>query len=91
MKVPCFKNYELTENDFHSKIAVKRNWVTIYNEICDSCDLCRDKTCRFYDATQEGTRKFIKGSDEANSSIEGLIREEEREKAYMKLYASEVR
>ena len=45
----------------YATITVHRSKVQIYNGICDSCDLCQIKTCRFYDTSPEATRRFMRG------------------------------
>jgi hypothetical protein len=86
MRVPCIKGHTLAERDFGPKVTVMRQWVKLYNDICDSCDICKDNTCVFYDDTVEGTRKFIEGSNDAHSSIERVLKEKEDEKYFLKFY-----
>jgi len=86
MKVPCIKGYELIEKDFGPYTAIKRKWVTMYNDICDSCDICKDKSCIFYDDTAEGTRKYIEGSHEARLSVEGILEEKENTRFFIEFY-----
>ena len=86
MKVPCIKDHTLAEKDFKANWAIQRKWVTIYNDICDSCDICKDSTCVFYDDTVKGTRKFIEGSCKARSTAEGLERDKEEEKFFLEFY-----
>lgn len=86
MKVPCIKGYELTERDFRPDIAIIRNWVSIYNDICDSCDLCRNKTCAFYDDTVEGTRKYLEGSHKVRSSVKEILKDKKNRRSFLEFY-----
>jgi len=86
MKVPCIKGYKLTERDSLLNEIITGRKVTIYNNVCDSYDLCRDESCDFYDDTESGTQKFNEGMVEFWSSIDGIKKDELNKKRFHRLY-----
>lgn len=56
--------------------------VTIYGDVCDRCEPCKNKTCKFYDPTKEGTQRYIAGMRKAKGSIEGLITDQLKEQRF---------
>ncbi len=49
-----------TEKTGNVAVTVHHTKVQIYAGICDSCDLCGIRSCRFFNDTESGTRLFMR-------------------------------
>lgn len=56
-------------------ITLENSTVRICDNICDSADLCGLTHCEYYDATREGTRRFL-GAQARSHTLEGIIEEQ---------------
>ena len=84
MHVPCLKGHTLTENNPFTGKKEKRFTVSIYNDVCDSTDLCKDQSCPYYDNTKEGNIKYHAGLVKTRSSVEGMYEDKKNEKEFLK-------
>ena len=49
--------------------------VSVYGGVCDSCDRCGLESCRFFDQSEDGDRRFAEGLAHSQT-LEGLIEEQ---------------
>ena len=47
--------------------------VTVYDGVCDSCDICLHQPCEYFDGTDDGTERFTRARD-AIADLEALAR-----------------
>lgn len=70
MEFDCIEGWKHTAK--LGNMTIEDSRVTILEGICDSCDLCGIKTCRFYDTSREATRRF-QFAQAKEHTLEGLI------------------
>ena len=76
MKIECPRGWKTSYQIGDPKlgrITVHHNKVEILEGICNSCDLCGIKNCRFYDNSAEATRRFVQASIRREHTLEGLL------------------
>ena len=76
--------YGYTEKIKLGNIMLEYLDVTVFNGICDHCDLCKIKECEFYDDTREGTRRFMKAVGVCAASIDKQMEGEKKGERYRK-------
>jgi hypothetical protein len=82
MQINCPSGY--TEKIKAGSITFDYSDVNIYGKVCDHSDLCKNESCRFYDITEEGTQRFFIEMDMAHVSIETILENKRKEKAYQR-------
>ena len=75
MKFDCIEGWKHTAK--LGNITMESSQVTILDGICDSCDLCGIKTCRFYDTSREATHRFQRAQAHEHT-LEGLLEKMQR-------------
>ena len=81
MHMNCPKGWKNSAK-VNKNVTFESRVVNIYNNICDSADLCGITYCEYHDVTREGTRQFINALNHEHT-LEGLM-ELQKKKAQMK-------
>jgi len=55
-------------------LTVASRVVSVYGGVCDSCDRCGMQSCRFFDDSRDGDRRFAEGLAHSQT-LEGLEEE----------------
>jgi hypothetical protein len=77
----CTKGWK-SSSKVNKNFTFESRVVNICDNICDCADLCGITDCEYYDATREGTRRFINALNYEHT-LEGVI-EVQKKKAQMK-------
>jgi hypothetical protein len=82
MKIDCPHGY--SSKSKLGNITFEFRDVNIFGNVCDHADLCAIETCRYYDITREGTRRYMEAMLACEASIEKQLEDKDKEKRYRK-------
>ena len=75
MEFDCFEGWKHTAK--FGNITLEDSRVQILDGMCDSCDLCGIKSCRFYDTSHEATVRFLRAQAHEDT-LEGMLEKMQR-------------